>query len=111
MSNSVSVLFLNRLFGCSITSFCCQDLASALTNNQRLETLDLGHNILGKSGIMVLFEALKQNGCLKILRLKMDESGLEIQKLLKEVKDSNPKLTINCEDSRTSRSSYYDFGY
>lgn len=98
------------LCGCSITSFCCQDLASALTSNWRLETLDLGENILGKSGIAVLFEALKQNnGPLKTLRLKMDESSVEIQKLLKEMKDNNPKLTIDCKDSRTSRSSYCDF--
>uniref|UniRef100_A0A671F6L6 NACHT domain-containing protein n=2 Tax=Rhinolophus ferrumequinum TaxID=59479 RepID=A0A671F6L6_RHIFE len=98
------------LCGCSITSFCCQDLASALTSNWRLETLDLGENILGKSGIIVLFEALKQNnGPLKTLRLKMDESSVEIQKLLKEMKDSNTKLTIDCKDSRTSRSSYCDF--
>ncbi|XP_019483407.1 PREDICTED: NACHT, LRR and PYD domains-containing protein 7-like [Hipposideros armiger] len=98
------------LCGCSITSFYCQDLASALTSNQRLETLDLGENILGKSGIAVLFEALsKNNSPLKTLRLKMDESSVEIQKMLKEVKDSNPKLTIDCKDSRTSRSLYCDF--
>ncbi|KAF5916935.1 hypothetical protein HPG69_013855, partial [Diceros bicornis minor] len=98
------------LWGCSITPFCCQDLASALISNQRLETLDLGQNILGKNGIMMLFEALKQNdGPLKTLRLKIDESSVEIQKLLDDVKDSNPKLTIECTGARTTRSSCCDF--
>ncbi|XP_014649684.1 PREDICTED: NACHT, LRR and PYD domains-containing protein 2-like, partial [Ceratotherium simum simum] len=98
------------LWGCSITPFCCQDLASALISNQRLETLDLGQNILGRNGIMMLFEALKQNdGPLKTLRLKIDESSVEIQKLLEDVKDSNPKLTIECTGARTTRSSCCDF--
>lgn len=42
---------------------------------------------------MMLFETLKQNnGSLKMFRLKTDESTVEIQKLLKDVKDSNPKV-------------------
>ncbi|XP_008524151.1 NACHT, LRR and PYD domains-containing protein 2 isoform X1 [Equus przewalskii] len=98
------------LWGCSITPSCCQGLASALISNQRLETLDLGQNVLGKNGIMMLFEALKQNdGPLKTLRLKVDESSVEVQKLLKDVKDSNPKLTIECNNARTTRSSCCDF--
>lgn len=81
-----------------------------LLNAQRLETLDLGQNILGQSGRTVLFEALKQNnGPLKILRLEMDESSMEIQKLLKDVKDSNPNLTFECCDARATRSSRCDF--
>lgn len=72
---------------------------------QRLETLDLSWNTLGQSGIMMLFEALKQNnGPLKILRLEMDESSMEVQKLLKDVKDSSPNLTIERSDARTTRS-------
>lgn len=98
------------LCGCSITSLYSRDLASTLTSNQKLETLDLGQNIFGKNGIIVLFEALKQNNSpLKTLRLKMDGSSVEMQMLLEEVKDSNPTLTIDCEDSRTTRSSYCDF--
>ena len=77
---------------------------------QRLETLDLSWNTLGQSGIMMLFEALKQNnGPLKILRLEMDESSMEVQKLLKDVKDSNPNLTIERSDARTTRSPRCDF--
>ncbi|XP_023592135.1 NACHT, LRR and PYD domains-containing protein 7 [Trichechus manatus latirostris] len=57
------------LWGCSITTLCCQDLASALINNNSLESLDLGQNILGQSGVTLLFEALKQkNGFLQKLR-------------------------------------------
>ncbi|XP_023378503.1 NACHT, LRR and PYD domains-containing protein 7, partial [Pteropus vampyrus] len=98
------------LCGCSITSLYSRDLASTLTSNQKLETLDLGQNIFGKNGIIVLFEALKQNNSpLKMLRLKMDGSSVEMQMLLEEVKDSNPTLTIDCEASRTTRSSYCDF--
>ncbi|KAF3815002.1 hypothetical protein GH733_017278 [Mirounga leonina] len=98
------------LCGCSITSSCCQGLASVLISTQRLETLDLGQNILGQSGIMVLFEALKQNSSpLKTLRLEIDESSVEIQKLLKDVKDHNPNLTIECSDARASLSPRCDF--
>ncbi|TEA35503.1 hypothetical protein DBR06_SOUSAS20510088, partial [Sousa chinensis] len=92
------------LWGCSITPFSCQDLASALISNQSLETLDLGQNILGQSGVMVLLEALKQkNGPLRTLRLKIDKPTVEIQKLLKDVKESSPQLTIECNNARTAR--------
>ncbi|KAM5297559.1 NACHT, LRR and PYD domains-containing protein 7 [Glossophaga mutica] len=98
------------LCGCSISSFCCQDLASALASNQKLEALDLGQNMLGQGGITVLLEALKRSHSpLMTLRLKMDESSGEIQKLLQELKDSNPKLTIDCQNARVTRSSYGDF--
>ncbi|XP_035580814.1 NACHT, LRR and PYD domains-containing protein 2 [Zalophus californianus] len=98
------------LCGCSITSSCCQGLASVLISTQRLETLDLGQNILGQSGITVLFEALKQNNSpLKILRLEIDESSVEIQKLLKDVKDHNPNLTIECSDAKASLSPCCEF--
>ena len=104
------VLFLNRLCGCSISSFCCQDLASALTSNRKLEALDLGQNTLEQSGITVLLEALKQShGPLTTLRLKLVESSGEIQKLLQELKDSNPRLTIDGQNARVTRSSYGDF--
>ncbi|XP_005906315.2 NACHT, LRR and PYD domains-containing protein 2 [Bos mutus] len=98
------------LWGCSITPFSCQHLASALVSSQSLETLDLGQNAWGQSGIVVLLKALKQNhGSLKTLRLKMDKSTVEIQRLLKDVKEKNPRLTIECNDARTTRSSCCDF--
>uniref|UniRef100_A0A4W2CLP0 NACHT domain-containing protein n=1 Tax=Bos indicus x Bos taurus TaxID=30522 RepID=A0A4W2CLP0_BOBOX len=98
------------LWGCSITPFSCQHLASALVSSRSLETLDLGQNAWGQSGIVVLLKALKQNhGSLKTLRLKMDKSTVEIQRLLKDVKENNPRLTIECNDARTTRSSCCDF--
>uniref|UniRef100_A0A452RSX3 Uncharacterized protein n=1 Tax=Ursus americanus TaxID=9643 RepID=A0A452RSX3_URSAM len=93
------------LYGSSITPSCSRGLAPALVSAQRLETLDLGQNILGHSGVTALFEALKQNNSpLKILRLEIDESSVEIQKLLKDVKVHNPNLTIERGDTRASRS-------
>uniref|UniRef100_H0WIA8 NACHT domain-containing protein n=1 Tax=Otolemur garnettii TaxID=30611 RepID=H0WIA8_OTOGA len=98
------------LWGCSLTPFSCQDLSSALLSNQKLESLDLGQNNLGQSGVTLLFEALKQkNGPLKTLRLKAYESNLKIQVLLEYIKENNPQLTIDCDAARTTRSSscYY----
>ncbi|KAM8791811.1 NACHT, LRR and PYD domains-containing protein 2-like [Rhynchonycteris naso] len=100
------------LRGCSIASFCCWDLASALASNQHLEALDLGQNTLGQSGLTVLLEGLKRSRRpLKTLRLKIDRSSVEIQKVLKEVGDSNPRLTIECEDTVMTRSSCCDFPF
>ncbi|XP_036288422.1 NACHT, LRR and PYD domains-containing protein 7 [Pipistrellus kuhlii] len=93
------------LCGCSLPSFCWQDLASALASNQRLEVLDLGQNAMGPSGITVLFETLKQRSSpLKRLRLRADESSAQTQKLLKEVRDCNPKLNIDCKAARAASS-------
>ncbi|XP_015417226.1 PREDICTED: NACHT, LRR and PYD domains-containing protein 2-like [Myotis davidii] len=99
------------LCGCSLPSFCWQDLASALASNQRLEVLDLGQNSLGQNGVTVLFEALKQRSSpLKRLRLRTDESSAQTQKLLKEVRDSNPKLNIDCKAARAA-SSFCEFPF
>uniref|UniRef100_A0A8C0YTS8 Uncharacterized protein n=1 Tax=Canis lupus familiaris TaxID=9615 RepID=A0A8C0YTS8_CANLF len=85
------------LYGYSITPSCCQGLAPVLNSIQWLETLDLGQNIL---------RAEWNNG---ILRLEIDKSSVEIQKLLKDVKGHNPDLTIECSDARASRSPCCDF--
>ncbi|XP_055266532.1 NACHT, LRR and PYD domains-containing protein 7 [Moschus berezovskii] len=99
-----------RLWGCAVTPFSCQCLASALISSRSLETLDLGQNTWGQSGIMALLKALKQNsGSLRTLRLQMDRSTVEVQRLLKDVKESNPRLTIESNDARTTRSSCCDF--
>uniref|UniRef100_A0A8C6F837 Uncharacterized protein n=1 Tax=Monodon monoceros TaxID=40151 RepID=A0A8C6F837_MONMO len=97
------------LWGCSITPFSCQDLASALISKQSPEALDLGQDTLGPSGVVVLLEALTQkNGPLKTLGLKIDTSTMEIWKLLKDVKESNPQVTAECNKARTARSSGCD---
>ncbi|NP_001107825.1 NACHT, LRR and PYD domains-containing protein 7 isoform 1 [Macaca mulatta] len=99
-----------RLWSCSLMPFYCQHLGSALISNQKLETLDLGQNHLWKSGIIQLFRVLRQRtGSLKTLRLKTYETNLEIKKLLEEVKEKNPKLTIDCNASGATAPACCDF--
>ncbi|KAI4534988.1 hypothetical protein MG293_015848 [Ovis ammon polii] len=100
------------LWGCAITPFCCAELSSALRSNQNLITLDLGQNSLGSSGVNMLCDALKLQSCpLQTLRLKIDESDARIQKLLREMKESNPQLTIESDhrDPKDNRPSSHDF--
>ncbi|XP_070258288.1 NACHT, LRR and PYD domains-containing protein 2 [Myotis yumanensis] len=100
------------LWGCAITPFSCADLSSALSSNQHLVTLDLGQNSLEYSGIKMLGDALKLQSCpLQKLRLKIDHSDAQIQKLLEEIKECNPKLTIerDNEEPRNNRPSSADF--
>ncbi|XP_030768708.1 NACHT, LRR and PYD domains-containing protein 7 isoform X2 [Rhinopithecus roxellana] len=99
-----------RLWSCSLMPFYCQHLGSALISNQKLETLDLGQNHLWKSGIIKLFRVLRQRtGSLKTLRLKTYETNSEIKKLLEEVKEKNPKLTIDCNASGATAPACCDF--
>uniref|UniRef100_A0A2K6GCG9 NLR family pyrin domain containing 2 n=1 Tax=Propithecus coquereli TaxID=379532 RepID=A0A2K6GCG9_PROCO len=87
------------LWGCSITRFSCEDLSAALGSNRSLITLDLGQNSLGFNGVKMLCEALKRQNCpLQTLRLKIERYDAPMQKLLEEMKESNPQLTI--EDDR-----------
>uniref|UniRef100_A0A8C8ZU34 NACHT, LRR and PYD domains-containing protein 2 n=1 Tax=Prolemur simus TaxID=1328070 RepID=A0A8C8ZU34_PROSS len=111
LKNSICKLKCLGLWCCSITPFSCQDLTSALISNQKLETLDLSQNNLGNSRVTVLLEALNQKkGPLKTLRLRPYKYNLKIQKLLEEIKETNPKLTIECNIVRTTRpSSSVDF--
>ncbi|EPQ10626.1 NACHT, LRR and PYD domains-containing protein 2 [Myotis brandtii] len=100
------------LWGCAITPFSCAYLSSALSSNQHLVTLDLGQNSLEYSGIKVLGDALKLQSCpLQKLRLKIDHSDAQIQKLLEEIKEGNPKLTIerDNQEPRNNRPSSADF--
>ncbi|KAM8964019.1 NACHT, LRR and PYD domains-containing protein 2 [Lycaon pictus] len=87
------------LWGCTITSFSSEILSSALGRNQSLVTLDLGQNSLGYSGIKMLCDTLKLHcSSLRTLRLKIDESDPRIQKLLKEIQEYDPQLTIESDD-------------
>ncbi|XP_054566049.1 NACHT, LRR and PYD domains-containing protein 2 [Eptesicus fuscus] len=102
------------LWGCAITPFSCIDLSSALSSNQHLVSLDLGQNSLEYSGIKMLGDVLKLQSCpLQKLRLKMDHSDAQIQKLLAEIKEGNPKLTIerDNEEPKNNRpsSAYFIF--
>nr|XP_020139043.1 NACHT, LRR and PYD domains-containing protein 2 isoform X2 [Microcebus murinus]XP_020139044.1 NACHT, LRR and PYD domains-containing protein 2 isoform X2 [Microcebus murinus]XP_020139045.1 NACHT, LRR and PYD domains-containing protein 2 isoform X2 [Microcebus murinus]XP_020139046.1 NACHT, LRR and PYD domains-containing protein 2 isoform X2 [Microcebus murinus] len=100
------------LWGCSITRFSCEDLATALGGNQSLITLDLGQNTLGFNGIKMLCEALKRPNCpLQTLRLKIDKYDPPMLKLLEDMKESNAQLTIENDlyDPRKKRPSSHYF--
>ncbi|XP_023378502.1 NACHT, LRR and PYD domains-containing protein 2 [Pteropus vampyrus] len=100
------------LWGCAITPLSCADLSSALSSNQNLITLDLGQNSLGYSGVKMLCDALKRQSCpLQTLRLKIDKSDAQLQRLLEEIKESNPHLTIerDNQDPKNKRPSSHDF--
>ncbi|KAK1329713.1 hypothetical protein QTO34_009896 [Cnephaeus nilssonii] len=45
------------------------------------------------------------------LRLRADESSAQTQKLLKEVRDSNPKLNIDCKAAQAASSFYGEFPF
>ncbi|KAM5133504.1 NACHT, LRR and PYD domains-containing protein 2 [Callospermophilus lateralis] len=101
-----------RLWGCSLTPFSCQDLSYALSCNRSLVTLDLGQNSLGFHGVKMLCDALRLQNCpLQTLRLKIDESDTDIQNLLREIKESNPRLAIDGSrrDPQRHRPSADDF--
>ncbi|XP_069314106.1 NACHT, LRR and PYD domains-containing protein 2-like [Eulemur rufifrons] len=100
------------LWGCSITRFSCEDLAAALGSNRSLITLDLGQNSLGNNGVKMLCEALKHQNCpLQTLRVKIDEYDDPMLKLLEDMKESNPRLTIEEDlyDPRKKRPSSHYF--
>ncbi|XP_028633986.1 NACHT, LRR and PYD domains-containing protein 7-like [Grammomys surdaster] len=57
------------LWGCSFSPLYCEELAAAIASNKKLETLDLGQNILGKSGVVMILKTLSDNnGPLKTIR-------------------------------------------
>nr|XP_027777036.1 NACHT, LRR and PYD domains-containing protein 2 [Marmota flaviventris] len=100
------------LWGCSLTPFSCQDLSYALSCNRSLVTLDLGQNSLGFHGVKMLCDALRLQNCpLQTLRLKIEESDTDIQNLLREIKESNPRLAIDGSrrDPQRHRPSADDF--
>jgi hypothetical protein len=58
-----TILFCCRLEACALTGACCEDLASAFTHCKTLWGINLQENALDHSGLIVLFEALKQQQC------------------------------------------------
>ncbi|XP_076986548.1 NACHT, LRR and PYD domains-containing protein 2 [Tamandua tetradactyla] len=100
------------LWACALTPSGCMELSSALSTNKSLVALDLSQNTLACGGIKVLGETLRLQTCsLQTLRLNIDESDTETQKLLKEIRESNPQLTIESgsPDPRKYRRSSLDF--
>ncbi|XP_029552312.1 NACHT, LRR and PYD domains-containing protein 12 isoform X2 [Salmo trutta] len=67
------------LFCCKLTWECCEAMAAALSSTSSLRELDLSHNYLGNSGVMMLSAGLGNPHCkLMILRLcncDMTEEG------------------------------------
>ncbi|XP_004381972.1 NACHT, LRR and PYD domains-containing protein 4 [Trichechus manatus latirostris] len=83
------------LDSCQLTSACCEDLASALTQSKTLRRLSLTGNTLDHDGVVVLCEGLRHTECaLRMLRLQKAKFGEETQRLLMAEDERNPSLTI-----------------
>ncbi|KAM9226205.1 LOW QUALITY PROTEIN: NACHT, LRR and PYD domains-containing protein 4 [Dugong dugon] len=83
------------LDSCQLTSACCEDLASALTQSKTLRRLSLTGNTLDHDGVVVLCEALRHPECtLRMLRLQKAKFGEETRRLLMAEEARNPSLTI-----------------
>ncbi|XP_063295292.1 NACHT, LRR and PYD domains-containing protein 3-like isoform X2 [Pelobates fuscus] len=52
-----------ELFGCGVTSSCCEDLCSVFSTNRSLTKLDLSGNKLQDSGVKCLCEGLRHPDC------------------------------------------------
>ncbi|XP_026313393.1 NACHT, LRR and PYD domains-containing protein 7 isoform X2 [Piliocolobus tephrosceles] len=94
---------------CSITKRGCRYLSEALQEACSLTNLDLSLNQIAR-GLWILCQALENPNCnLKHLRLKTYGTNSEITKLLEEVKEKNPKLTIDCNASGATAPACCDF--
>ncbi|ERE87278.1 NACHT, LRR and PYD domain-containing protein 2 [Cricetulus griseus] len=86
------------LYGCSMTPVNCKDFSKILRNNKSLNTLDLAQNSLGTDAVKTFCEDLKLRICpLQTLRLKFDDANPTIQKLIQNMKESHPQLTISSD--------------
>ncbi|XP_054444120.1 NACHT, LRR and PYD domains-containing protein 4 [Pteronotus mesoamericanus] len=83
------------LGACTLTSACCEDLASVLIGSKTLRRLTLTGNALDHRGVLVLCRALRHPECrLQTLGLKKAEFDEETQKLLTAEEERNPSLEI-----------------
>ncbi|KAM7340366.1 hypothetical protein ACRRTK_000981 [Alexandromys fortis] len=67
-----------ELVECRLTGDCCENLASMVTMNQHLKSLDLGYNNLGDNGVIALCKGLKQNNS-SLRRLGLEACGLTFE--------------------------------
>ncbi|XP_013209977.1 NACHT, LRR and PYD domains-containing protein 5 [Microtus ochrogaster] len=67
-----------ELVECWLTGDCCENLASMITMNQHLKSLDLGYNNLGDNGVIALCKGLKQNNS-SLRRLGLEACGLTFE--------------------------------
>ncbi|XP_028640316.1 NACHT, LRR and PYD domains-containing protein 4C-like isoform X1 [Grammomys surdaster] len=83
------------LEACELTGACCEDLASTFTHCKTLWGINLLENALDHSGLVVLFEALKQQTCtLHVLGLRITDFDKETQEFLIAEEEKNPYLSI-----------------
>ncbi|XP_040590063.1 NACHT, LRR and PYD domains-containing protein 4A-like isoform X2 [Mesocricetus auratus] len=83
------------LGACELTGASCEDLASAVSQNKTLWSINLLQNTLDRSGLAILCEALKQHRCtMHVLRLRITDFDKETQELLTAEEEKNPYLII-----------------
>uniref|UniRef100_G1NTP2 NLR family pyrin domain containing 1 n=1 Tax=Myotis lucifugus TaxID=59463 RepID=G1NTP2_MYOLU len=86
------------LVSCGLTSGCCQDLVSMLSNNIMLSELDLRQNDLGNLGVRLLSEGLRQSNCrLKYLWLDGTQLSAEVTEMLRLLQQDKSHLVISYE--------------
>ncbi|XP_036125594.1 NACHT, LRR and PYD domains-containing protein 1 [Molossus molossus] len=83
------------LVNCGLTSGCCKDLASMLSNNFMLTKLDLQQNDLGDLGVKLLCEVLRQSNC-QLRHLGLDQAQLsdEVAEMLRALTQEKPELIL-----------------
>ncbi|XP_054565346.1 LOW QUALITY PROTEIN: NACHT, LRR and PYD domains-containing protein 1-like [Eptesicus fuscus] len=83
------------LVSCGLTSGCCQDLVSVLSNNVMLSELDLQQNDLGDLGVRLLCEGLGQSHChLKHLGLDQTQLSEEVAEMLRLLQQETPRIFL-----------------
>ncbi|XP_035889096.1 NACHT, LRR and PYD domains-containing protein 1-like [Phyllostomus discolor] len=100
----VSTCKLQRLLliRCGLTSGCCQDLASMLSDSPSLTELDLRKNNLGDHGMKQLCKGLGQPTCqLRLLRVDMTQMSNKVKKMLRGLKQNKPQLEVDLQTGTT----------
>nr|KAF6296468.1 NLR family pyrin domain containing 1 [Myotis myotis] len=84
------------LVSCGLTSACCQDLVSMLSNNIMLLELGLQQNDLGDLGGRLLCDGLRQSNC-QFIFLGLEQTGLsaEVTEMLRHLQQEKPQLVFS----------------